>query len=138
MGFFGNKKEEKVEKVVEKAVVNPSAKASTELSRTSSGQGEASPAKTKTAPDVILAPRITEKASENSTEGGVYVFNVIKSANKIQIGQAVEAQFKVKPKKVRVMNYKAKKRFIKGKWGSSASGKKAYIYLKKGDTIQLM
>lgn len=127
MALFGKKKEEKKAPVAEKA---PAVSKSTPKS-------DAPAAQVVLTKDVLRAPRITEKASVMGEEGGVYVFNVAKDANKIEIAQAVEEQFKVKPAKVRVANYKAKKRFVKGKWGASASGKKAYIYLKKGDSIHI-
>jgi len=44
----------------------------------------------------------------------------------------------VKPEKVRVAAIPAKKVFVRGKKGVKSGGKKAYVYLKKGDKIELI
>ena len=46
----------------------------------------------KTAHDIILAPVITENSMEAMSQRK-YTFKVARSANKIEIGQAVEALF---------------------------------------------
>jgi large subunit ribosomal protein L23 len=88
---------------------------------------------------ILLAPRITEKGAYLS-EGGVYVFNVAPHANKAQIAQAIHDTFKVMPRKVTVVALPRKRRQTRGtnRTGMTAGGKKAYIYLKKGDTIEFV
>jgi large subunit ribosomal protein L23 len=88
---------------------------------------------------VLRAPRITEKAAI-VTEKGAYVFNVIPGATKGDIKKAIQAVYKVIPVKVNVVNMKARKiqsrtRNIKG---ASSGGRKAYVYLKKGETIEVL
>lgn len=88
-------------------------------------------------PHVLKRPHITEKAAV-SAEKGVYVFEVAASANKRQVAEAVAAFYKVTPVKVAVMNKPQKSVFVKGRPGVRPGGKKAYVYLKKGDKIELV
>jgi len=95
----------------------------------------------KTAPKIksnetILGPRITEKASILA-ERNVYVFDVAKTANKLQIKNAVKALYKVMPLSVNTVVEKPKKIVQRGKVGTRGGGKKAYVELKKGDKIEL-
>ena len=87
---------------------------------------------------ILTNPRITEKGAYLS-EQGVYVFNVDKDANKHEIAAAVATVYKVTPRMVRVARVPRKARMTRGtnRKGMSAQGKKAYMYLKKGDTIEL-
>jgi len=86
---------------------------------------------------MILRPRVTEKATM-SAEGGVYVFEVSKDSNKNKIAKAIAVMYKVSPIKVRVVNLPAKSVFIRGKWGTKTAVKKAYVYLKKGEKIEII
>ena len=80
----------------------------------------------------------TEKAAYMA-ESGCYVFNVSRDANKAQIAWAVQELFKVTPRKVTVAALQRKSRQTRGtnRKGTSAGGKKAYVFLKKGDKIEL-
>lgn len=91
----------------------------------------------KTLASVIKNPRLTEKATMLA-EGNVYTFNILPGTNKTQVTQAVEALFGVTPRAVRIVNGKQKHVFVRGKYGKTASVKKAYVALKKGDKISLM
>ena len=86
---------------------------------------------------VILQPRITEKAAMQSETKNVYVFNVATDANKNVIAKAIINTYKVTPAMVRTTTIKAKNVFVRGKWGVKAGGKKAYVYLKKVDKIEI-
>jgi large subunit ribosomal protein L23 len=88
--------------------------------------------------NILLTPRITEKGAFLS-EQGAYVFNVAKDANKKEIAEAIRTIFKVTPRMVRVMSLPTTKVFTRGtnRWGKTTGGKKAYVFLKKGDTIEL-
>ncbi len=88
---------------------------------------------------ILLSPRITEKGAYLS-EKGAYVFNVAKSANKKEIAEAITEIFKVTPRMVRTITIPSKRVFTRGtnRWGKTAGGKKAYVYLKKGETIELL
>ena len=87
--------------------------------------------------DVLRSPRITEKATD-SIERNVYVFMVKERATKNQIKEAVRKFYSVDPVKVHTATVQPKARTRKGITGHSASGKKAYIYLKKGQTIEII
>jgi large subunit ribosomal protein L23 len=88
---------------------------------------------------IIHSPRITEKGAYLS-ERHVYVFNVSKDATKQEVAAAVKAVYKVTPRQVRVARVPSKAVFTRGtnRWGKTASGKKAFVYLKEGDKIELM
>lgn len=90
------------------------------------------------AANVLLRPRITEKAAISADRAGVYVFEVLPSATKKSIAASVKAAYKVTPVKVRVAKIAPKAVFIRGKKGVKKGGKKAYVYLKKGDKIELL
>jgi ribosomal protein L23 len=87
---------------------------------------------------VLLNPRITEKATF-AASNGVYVFDVAVSANKKQIMSAVNALYNVKPRQVRIVNIRPKtvRNARTGKAGMKSGGKKAYVYLAKGETITI-
>jgi large subunit ribosomal protein L23 len=87
---------------------------------------------------IILSPRITEKGAYLA-EGGVYVFNVAKDANKVEVMRAIKTVFKVTPRSVRFVAVPVKQVWTRGtnRWGKTGGGKKAYVQLKKGDTIEL-
>ncbi len=87
---------------------------------------------------VLLRPRITEKAVVGADKSGVYVFEVTKNATKKQIAASVKAAYKVVPVKVRTAKIAPKAVFVRGKHGIKSGGKKAYVYLKKGDKIELI
>ena len=92
----------------------------------------------KHASQILTSPRITEKGAYLS-EGGVYVFNVAPGANKSQIAQAIRDTYKVTPRKVTIASVPRKQTQTRGsnRTGMTAGGKKAYVFLKKGDTIEL-
>lgn len=86
---------------------------------------------------LIKKPRITEKASFNA-EQNVYTFDVMPSANKTEIKKAIFQLYKVKPVKVNILMVPSKQVFSKGKKGTKSGGKKALVYLKKGDKIEII
>lgn len=86
--------------------------------------------------EVIIRPVISEHSYEKMGEG-VYTFEVAKSANKIEIAQAVEAIFDVKVKKVNTLNVKAKPKRVRYATGKTRTWKKAMVTLAEGQTIEL-
>jgi len=87
---------------------------------------------------ILRNARITEKAAQLAGNN-TYVFDVATDATKTQIKSAIEIIYKVKPTQIRtvtiakkpVKSKKIRKTYFKG------GGKKAYVTLKKGDSIQL-
>lgn len=86
---------------------------------------------------IILKPIVTEK-SLNLAKENKYVFEVDKKANKIEISKAVEEIFKVKVKKVAVINDKPKKRRLGLSQGFTSTRKKAIVTLEPGYKIELI
>ena len=83
----------------------------------------------KTAYDVILRPVITEKSMAESALKK-YVFEVAKSAGKVEVKKAVEEIFGVKVASVNTLNVPAKaKRMGAGRPGTTRAWKKAYVTL---------
>ena len=62
-----------------------------------------------------------------------------KKARKRDIVRAVQALYKVKPRKVAIVQVPLKKvrNMRTGKTGVKKAGKKAYVYLKQGDVITI-
>lgn len=87
--------------------------------------------------DAIFRPRITEKSGVLS-QGGVYTFEVTKSANKNSVAQAVKALYKVTPLKIAMLNNPAKSVFVRGRRGVVPGVRKALVTLKKGDKIDFV
>lgn len=88
---------------------------------------------------IIIKPVITEKMTELSEKLNQFGFIVDKSANKLQIKQAVEELYGVEVIAVNTMKYagKAKSRFTKGGVisGKTNSYKKAIVTVAEGETI---
>ncbi len=78
--------------------------------------------------DVILRPIITEKSMEG-VENKKYVFEVARSANKIEIRKAVETIFGVKVKSVNTINVLGKDKRMGVHVGKTAARKKAIVSL---------
>lgn len=88
---------------------------------------------------VLQAPRVTEKAVRLS-EQNVYTFVVRRDATKRDVAAAVKALYNVTPVSINIVNknprqYKSRS---KGRRLTEKGMKKAYVYLKKGDTISLV
>jgi len=89
------------------------------------------------AKDPIIRQRITEKASLLNI-ANVYTFEIKKGAGKRDVADFVEAVYKVKPVKVRIVVNPRKKIFARGKSGYKGGVKKAYVQLKEGDKIEVV
>lgn len=85
--------------------------------------------------NVILRPHITEKATTHS-EKSVYVFVVDSKTTKNLVKKSFEGKYKITPVKISTVTIPAKGVFVRGKRGSKAGYKKAYIYLKPGTKIE--
>lgn len=93
--------------------------------------------------DIILAPVVTEKSTDQMEALNVYTFVVAEDANKIEIGKAVERIWDVRVKNVRTMRYAGKaRRSLLGQmarnWnkGRRPDFKKAVVQLAEGDHIE--
>lgn len=85
--------------------------------------------------DIIIRPLITEKSTTLMAEGK-YVFEVAKSANKIEIAKAISQIFKVKVVSVNTINVEGKVKRMGRSVGKRSDYKKAIVKLAAGETIE--
>ena len=85
---------------------------------------------------VLMRPHITEKAVGGSGKS-VYTFIVHPSATKFEVRDAVKEVFKVTPVKVNIVKQSPRQYQSRAKGRTVKEGgiKKAYVYLKEGDSI---
>lgn len=88
---------------------------------------------------VIVRPYITEKAVALG-EQRVYVFVVRRDATKYSVREAVKALYNVTPVRVNIVNKAPvhREKGLQRRMVKVAGVKKAYVYLKEGDTITLI
>jgi large subunit ribosomal protein L23 len=92
----------------------------------------------KVNPNILIRPRVTEKAS-HVAGGSVYVFDVAPHANKKSIMAAVRDVYNVTPVSVRTVTIASKvKTGRRGQVSLIGGGKKAYVQLKAGETIEIV
>ena len=84
---------------------------------------------------VIIRPVITERSYDLLNDNR-YTFEVAKTANKVEIGQAIETIFDVRVLKVNTINVKAKPKRVRYAKGLTRTWKKAIVTLADGDTIE--
>ena len=87
--------------------------------------------------EVIRKPLLTEKGTRLKEEGNQYLFRVAKTANKVEIKQAVEHLFKVTVLNVRTTRVRGKVKRLGRFQGRRPDWKKAIATLKEGDSIEL-
>ncbi len=87
--------------------------------------------------DVIKRPVITEQSMENVNDK-VYVFEVAKDSNKVEIRKAIEEIFGVKVAKINTVNVLGKQKRMGVHSGYRANWKKAIVRLSEDSkTIEL-
>ena len=120
MAIFGKNKKKEAEKAVAKVDTTTTIAMGRDLSH------------------VLKHARITEKATMHSADS-VYTFDIAEHATKRDVIQAVRALYKVTPRSVRVVTIpsKARRNARTGKLGVKQGGRKAYVYLKKGEVITI-
>jgi large subunit ribosomal protein L23 len=87
--------------------------------------------------EIIVKPVVTERSTELADDRGAYTFIVNKTANKIEIRNAIESLFGVKVKDVRTANYRGKWRRVGSAYGKKAAYKKAIVTLADGERIDV-
>lgn len=133
MVFFGSKKNDKPKadapaKAEKKPKAAKPVKAADATAKAGSGRDVTS---------VLKHPRITEKATAVSG-ANVYVFDVMPKATKKDVIEAVRHFYKAEPTKVNMTKVHSKRVFVRGTWGVKSGGKKAYVYFKEGQTIEII
>ena len=85
--------------------------------------------------NIIVSPRISEKATVRADIDNQHVFSVLKDATKPEVKKAVELMFDVKVKSVRLMNVQGKLTRVGRTFGKRKDWKKAYVRLQEGFDI---
>ena len=85
---------------------------------------------------IILRPHVSEKATLVKSEANQVVFQVLPSANKIEIKKAVEEAFDVKVDKVNIARKKTlTQRKANRRLARDPGFRKAYVTLAEGEKI---
>ena len=91
--------------------------------------------------EILKKPVITEKMTEQGEKFNRFGFIVDRTANKLQIKEAVEKHYNVSFKSVRTQNYLGKVKTRNTTMGVAIGRvnkhKRAIVTLKEGDTIDL-
>jgi len=87
---------------------------------------------------ILVEPKISEKAARAADLHRQYVFRVLPDASKPEIKAAVEELFSVKVEGVTVSNVPAKTRYFRGTAGVRQAWKKAYVKLEPGFDIDFL
>ena len=93
--------------------------------------------KYKEAYRILKRPLVTEKATDLG-QNSQYTFEVVRNANKVEIGKAVESVFDVHVTNVRTLNMRGKIKKYRGKKGKTSDWKKAVVSLRKGEKIEVI
>ena len=84
---------------------------------------------------ILEKPLITEKSTMMQEQGNRVMFQVKRSANKMQIKDAVQSIFNVTVLDVNTINVKPRSRRMGRHVGLTKAWKKAIVLLKEGDRI---
>lgn len=84
---------------------------------------------------LLRAVHLSEKASRGESQGS-YVFRVARNATKLDVAAAVARKFKVDVAKVRTSQVEGKRKRVGVRTGQTSNYKKAYVSLKKGQSIE--
>lgn len=116
-------------KVVEKSV-------KITKSKTEKKAEEVKVADTKNVVKNKISYRITEKATKMSDKN-VFVLNVPTETNKTELKKELIKKYKVTVLGIRMVNIAKKAKVYRGRAGHRGGGKKAYVTVKKGESIVL-
>lgn len=85
--------------------------------------------------DILVGPMHSEKSTGLRFDQNKYVFKVVPTANKIEIKKAIETRFNVIVDGVRTVRMMGKIKNSRGVSGRKPAWKKAFVSVRKGDTI---
>ena len=141
MALFG-KKEDKKKAEDTKAVEIPKADKKSEkksVKKTTQPDVNLAKATDRDLSRVLVRPHITEKTVGQSQQN-VYTFEVRQDATKIDVRDAVTMAFGVTPVKVNIVKKSPRqvRSRMRGTTVKQKGMKKAYVYLKDGDSITLV
>ena len=66
------------------------------------------------------------------------MFEIANDANKTTVSQAIKTMYNVIPVRVNITRNPGKKHMSRGKMGFTQGVKKAYVYIKKGEKIEIV
>ena len=84
---------------------------------------------------VLVAPIVSEKATQVGEKRNQVLFKVLRDATKPELKAAVELMFKVEVASVATLNQKGKKKRFGRTFGRRDHIKKAYVSLKPGQEL---
>ena len=87
---------------------------------------------------VLLAPQISEKATQVAEKNEQIIFRVVSDATKPEVKAAVELLFKVQVDSVQILNVKGKVKKFGRSIGQRKGWKKAFVCLKAGQEINFV
>lgn len=131
MALFGGKKE------TSSRAAKPASARTARAEAPAAPQSESTGASVAKGFDPIISPYITEKAALAS-ESNTYVFIVDRRATKQDIKRAIHEKYSFTPLKVNIARKAARSVRRRGGSGVKRGFTKAYVQLKKGETIDLM
>jgi large subunit ribosomal protein L23 len=136
MALFGSRK--KADVATETSVATPK-KAPAKRKSTQAVATTSEASSTRDLSWVITKPRITEKAALLGDKN-IYVFEVSTRATKQDVKDAVVTHFKVVPTRINIVNrsHRTTKSRARNRLQTVSGQKKAHVFLKKGDTINLI
>ncbi len=104
-----------------------------------SGTTSTLPPVTRDISRIIVRPIISEKSARMG-EKNVYIFEVARTASKFDVRDAVRKLWNVVPAKITIVNRPPRTYLqrAKNRVGTEPGMKKAYVYLREGDTIELV
>lgn len=87
--------------------------------------------------DVILTPVVSEKSYDLIEQHNTYTFDVVRSANRTEIGKAIAEIFDVTVLRVNTLNRRGKQKRTGWVVGRRQDTKRALVKLAPGDTIDI-
>lgn len=106
--------------------------------KSASAKAEKKTKVTKTAHQILLKPVVTEKSFMLQSSSNTFTFFVNVNANKIQVKQAVEELYGVKPSSIRIVTHPGK---LTTRWGQvtgrRSATKKALVSFPKGTNVSV-
>jgi large subunit ribosomal protein L23 len=87
--------------------------------------------------DVILTPVVSEKSYDLIEHENTYTFDVVRGANRTEIGKAIAEIFDVTVLRVNTLNRRGKQKRTGWVVGRRQDTKRALVKLAPGDTIDI-
>lgn len=136
MAFFHRKKKEDLHAVAAAPEKSEEKKAPVKKAAPAGSSGKKDSAKEVFAASILVKPLVTEKVARLGSEG-VYAFRVADKATKVTVRQAIKARYGIEPRRVNTVWVLGKVVRFGRSEGKRSDWKKAVVFLKKGDHIDV-